>query len=235
MEGLDVIMLGAKLLERLPIERWLVKHDPDKELAKFERIVREYPHQQQQAAAPVYHQPSAPVSVLIEPGQTISITRQATTQDTVGATTQATVGRPVLDMPTTAETVADLKQRLGQEMYLLERDLVAGGRIANKVCDCLMKHTQMGILPMARALVPMDRSPIIDRIISWGEAHLPVFTVDAVRDHDVQYYRDLAPELRLLRKDLLGTERLSAILTPEQREQAIAKIQQAMKEEMEVK
>jgi len=114
-------------------------------------------------------------------------------------------------LPTTQETVDELKRRLGREMYRLQMDLVAGGRIAGKPCDCLHKHTEMGLLPIVEELVTMDANPVYDRVINWSEEHLPEFTVDAVTRNDPEHYRGLAPSIRELRKELLGTEHLSAL------------------------
>jgi len=114
-------------------------------------------------------------------------------------------------LPTTQETVDELKRRLGREMYRLQTDLVAGGRIADKPCDCLHKHTEMGLLPIVEELVSMDSNPVYDQIINWSEKHLPEFTLDAVTRNDPKYYRSLAPDMRNLRKELLGTEQLSAL------------------------
>ena len=40
-----------------------------------------------------------------------------------------------IDMPTTAETVDELRRRLAKELYRMELDLVGGGRIPNRACD----------------------------------------------------------------------------------------------------
>jgi len=39
-------------------------------------------------------------------------------------------------LPNTAETTTELRRRLGKELYRMELDLVGGGRIAGKPCDC---------------------------------------------------------------------------------------------------
>ena len=195
----DIGNILQDLITRLPWENF-IRSNPDKSLEDLRAIINENPQlllRRQQSTGPGYAMPSlkpAPVA-------TATLTR---------------------DLPTTAETVQELKRRLGAELYRLEMDLVGGGRIAGKPCDCLMKHSEMGILPTVEELVPMDSSPVNERIISWVTSHLPEFQIDAVSAKDPSYYRQLAPEVRTLRKELLGTEKLVALLNDAQK----AKIQQ---------
>jgi hypothetical protein len=184
-------------ITRLPWEN-LIHRNPDRELDDLRAIINENPQllHKRSAVSPACPNPSPQPALA-----TATLTR---------------------DLPTTAETVQELKRRLGAELYRLEMDLVAGGRIAGKACDCLQKHAELGILSIVGELVPMDRSPVNEHIIAWVNSHLPEFQIDVVAATEPARYRQLAPEVRSLRKELLGTEKLVALLNDEQK----AKIQQ---------
>ncbi len=216
MADIDLIGLTVYILERVPIERLFVKKDPDKEIERLERLVRENPQLALQSLRPVNH----PVA------QSISqeIPRQTTLPH----------NRSLVGLPTTAETVAELRRRLGKELYSMEMDLRNGSRINDKPCDCLWGKHALGLEAMAEELMSMDPRPVYKLIIDWLKQHEPVFRVEAIAQHPSEFYQAIVPEARAFRKEVMGTERLGAILTPEQREAAIAKIQEAMKKEMEV-
>jgi hypothetical protein len=202
---MDLGDLLSEVVTRLPWEN-LIHPDPDKKLDELRAILDEHPELMQRraavAVAPACPNPSFAPTTASPPVPPIP-----------------TTASPAIthNLPTTAETVQELKRRLGAELYRLEMDLVGGARIAGKPCDCLMKHSEMGILPTVEELVPMDSSPINEHIINWVNGHLPEFQVDAVAAKDPSYYRQLAPEVRALRKELLGTEKLVAILSDEQK------------------
>jgi hypothetical protein len=173
----------------------------------FDRLARKEPDwEQYKAGLTSTGQAVAASSVTLQPPANAPARSAIKTQ-------QAKPASAAAPLPTTRETVDELKRRLGREMYRLQMDLVAGGRIAGKPCDCLEKHTEMGLLPMVEELVTMDTNPVYDRIIIWSDEHLPEFTVDAVSRNDPEHYRNMAPSIRELRKDLLGTEKLSSLVS----------------------
>jgi len=122
--------------------------------------------------------------------------------------------RSALSLPTTEETVTELKRRLGRELYRIELDLVAGGRIAGKPCDCLGSKHHFGIEATAEELIPMDTSPIYPSIISWLKVHQNEFEVEEVAKRPPEHYQALAPEVRRFRKEVLGTESLATLRDP---------------------
>lgn len=200
--ALDLGNILSDFITRLPWEN-LIHRNPDRDLEKLRAIVDENPDlsRKRPAVSP------APACAAPSPRPALAT---------------ATLTR---DLPTTAETVQELKRRLGAELYRLEMDLVAGGRIAGKACDCLQKHAELGILSIVGELVPMDRSPVNEHIITWVNSHLPEFQIDVVAATDPARYRQLSPEVRALRKELLGTEKVSALLNDAQK----AKVQQEAK------
>ena len=123
------------------------------------------------------------------------------------------------NMPTTQETVDELRRRLAKELYRMELDLAGGGRIAGKICDCLSGKHHFGIEATAEELIPMDSNPIYARTIAWLNQHASEFEVEEVAKHQPEYYQNLAPQVRALRKEVLGTEKLGAMLNPDERQE----------------
>ena len=124
-------------------------------------------------------------------------------------------------MPTTAETIGDLRMRLARELYRLELDLLSGGRIASRPCDCLEKHSSLGVKALAEELIPMSRAPLYGTILSWVDKHTPEFKVKEVAKNEPDYYRAMAPEVRTFRKQLMETESLGTI-PPEKKESQLS-------------
>ncbi len=108
------------------------------------------------------------------------------------------------EMPTTSETVTDLKRRLAKELYKIELDLVNGGRIAGHACDCLgrSKHS-LGLEAITEELMPMDpNNPTYGQIQDWLKDHESDFRPEEIEKRPPQFYRDLATFPREWRKEL---------------------------------
>ncbi|MFH1486990.1 MAG: hypothetical protein ABIH46_13035 [Chloroflexota bacterium] len=131
-----------------------------------------------------------------------------------------------LEMPTTQETLEELKRRLAKEIYDLERDLIGGGRIKGKPCDCLSKKHNFGIEATAEELMSYDTSPVYGQVINWMNNHLPVFQPSEIAKHPPAYYQAMAPEVRAFRKTIMGTESLMAILNEEEKKVVEEKVKQ---------
>lgn len=56
-------------------------------------------------------------------------------------------------LPTMEETIEELRHRLGKELYRMELDLISGGRIAGRPCDCLGKKHTLGLEATAEELL----------------------------------------------------------------------------------
>lgn len=128
-------------------------------------------------------------------------------------------------MPTTAETVDELKRRLGKELYRMELDLLGGGRIAGKSCDCLSAKHHLGLEATAEELIPMDSNPVYLQVISWLNGHQTEFEPEEIAKRPPEYYQGLAQDVRRFRKEVMGTEYLGAMLTEEERARAHALIE----------
>ena len=138
-------------------------------------------------------------------------------------------------MPSTAETVGDVRRRLGKELYRFELDLLAGGRVAGKSCDCLQKHT-MGVEAISEELIPMDQQPIYPRILAWLNEHQVEFRPEEIERRTPEHYQALSSQVRTFRKEVLGTEKMGAMLTPDEKAQVAQRLQEAqekLKKELE--
>ncbi|MDD5060769.1 MAG: hypothetical protein PHN44_00615 [Candidatus Marinimicrobia bacterium] len=101
--------------------------------------------------------------------------------------------------PTTAETVGQLEGRLLRQMLRLQEDLLEGARINGQACDCLLKHTnEMDIT--AEELQTMSQKPIYQEIRNWALSHQ--WPPEVVAEHPPEFFIDMVPELRNLRKGL---------------------------------
>lgn len=109
-----------------------------------------------------------------------------------------------IETASTEETIADLKRRLGKELYRLELDLLTGGRIAGRPCDCFSKHT-LGLEAITEELMTMDRDPVYAETIAWLREREPEFPLAAVAQTEPSYYQGLAPTVRGFRKRVLAT------------------------------
>ncbi len=124
--------------------------------------------------------------------------------------------QPKPDAPTTAETVHELKRRLAKELYRVELDLQGGARIAKKPCDCLSraKHTG-GIEATAEELMSYENNPIYGQLIQWLNDHEAVFEPSEIAKHPPSFYQAMTPEVRMFRKQVMGTESLESMLSAE--------------------
>jgi hypothetical protein len=101
----------------------------------------------------------------------------------------------------------------------MELDLISGGRIAGRPCDCLGKKHTLGLEATAEELMSYEKEPVYSEIITWLRTHEAEFEPTEIGKREPDYYRGLAPEVRNFRKKVMGTESLSAMLSPKQKEE----------------
>ena len=136
---------------------------------------------------------------------------------------------PALAMPTTAETLTELKGRLGKELYRIELDLQRGARIAGKPCDCLTRGKHLGgVEATAEELMSYEPNPIYGKVVDWLHRHEAEFQPAEIARREPDYYRGLVPQVRDFRKEVMGTEQLTALLTEEEKAKVVAMVQQEM-------
>jgi len=129
------------------------------------------------------------------------------------------------NLPTTEETVVELKRRLGKELYRFELDLVGGCKIAGRACDCCGDKHNFGIEATAEELIPMDRDPTYGEVISWLNTNRGKMTVEASASgiYDAEY-PEMARQVREFRKRVMGTEGLG--------EQQVEKVEAPVQKEL---
>lgn len=110
-----------------------------------------------------------------------------------------------ISLPSTEETTRHLRDRLQRFLSDFEDDLVDGGRIAGKPCDCLEKHSSK-IRGVCLELSSMDEQPLYTDIINWLDAHEDIFSLSQVNNNSPDIYRHMTPEIRRYRKLISGTE-----------------------------
>jgi len=118
-----------------------------------------------------------------------------------------------VEMPTTSETLNELKRRLGKELYRMELDLQGGGRIAGKPCDCLSSKHSLGLEGTAEELLSYEVNPVYGEITAWLRSHQSEFTPEEIAKHDPSHYQQLVPDIRTFRKRVMGTESPAALLS----------------------
>jgi len=114
-----------------------------------------------------------------------------------------TTAPAAVETASTEETIADLKHRLGKELYRLELDLLTGGRIAGRPCDCFAKHA-LGLEAITEELMTMDTNPVYAEITTWLREREPEFTLAAIAETEPSHYQGLAPAVRGFRKRVLS-------------------------------
>lgn len=130
------------------------------------------------------------------------------------ASTPSQVESPTL--PTTEETLRELRRRLGKELSDVELDLQAGARIAGKPCDCLSAKHNLRLESMAEELMSYEVNPVYGEIVQWLRSHEAEFEPAEIVKRPLQHYQALAPQVREFRKRVMGTADRGALLTAEQ-------------------
>jgi len=121
-----------------------------------------------------------------------------------------------IDLPTTEETTAELKRRLGRELYKAELDLAGGLLIAGKPCDCLdNKHTLL-IEAASEELISQDpRNPVYREIIQWIRENQNKVTIEAIQSGAYkEEYPQMAFQFKDFRKRVMGTAAFNALGEP---------------------
>lgn len=216
MDAVRLLGICMKLLERLPVGRQAIPEPPSfsQIYSRIHASMAEPDEATDEADQGDGESAPAPVAQAPTPMPTPAVSRP--------------VSSPPMDMPTTAETVADLKRRLGKELYRMELDLAGGGRIAGKPCDCLSKKHELGLEATAEELIPLDANPVYNQLLSWLKTHSPTFEPAEIAKHPPEYYQELAREVRAIRKRVLGTDNLGALLNQDDKAKVLDKIRGMM-------
>ena len=139
----------------------------------------------------------------------IRLAIMSTRKPALAAPPQEAQGAPVSpSLPTTEETVRELRRRLAKELYRMEMDLQTGARFAGKPCDCLGKKHNLGVEATAEELMSYESNPVYGKCVAWLRKHEAEFEPGEIARRPPEHYRALAPEVRAFRKEVLGTEKV---------------------------
>ena len=193
------LSIGLFALAKLPVDKLFYrKRDPTKSLAELEEKL-------------------LPVNRLLTP-----------TADTGSRVGQPPVSKPspspgdvTTPQPrriTTAETVEYQKRELGKEIMLLEKHLQQKCKIMGIACDCCEKHPIV-IEGLALETLGMTGDKLYEDVIAWAKHITPITTESASRSgvYDDMYPK-LAVEGRNIRKRIMGTADVKALLSPAMKE-----------------
>ena len=150
----------------------------------------------------------------------------STAQDTEKAPKiepQSRTSSPTTDVSklTNDEILAYQNREIGRELWQLEKHLSQGCRIPDRTgkpvpCDCCEKGSF--IAGLAYESIPIAErggkpSTIYEKIAKWAEELEPMVTASAVESGQYDY-KNLSGQASALRKELMGTGSLNALLTP---------------------
>ncbi|KKK71055.1 hypothetical protein LCGC14_2917770, partial [marine sediment metagenome] len=96
-----------------------------------------------------------------------------------------------------------------------------------KPCDCLGAKHLLGLEATAEELMAMDPNPVHKAIIAWLGAHRDQFEPASIAERPPEYYQGLIPEVRRFRKDVMGTEKLIALLDGQETQEVLSQVQAA--------
>jgi tyrosine-protein phosphatase YwqE len=191
-----ILRFGADTIRELPIEKWVFR-PPDRscDMEKMKMILTHSQEEQQKEAAAAEHHNH----------HEFESHEEFPDNDHDG-----------VELATTEDTIIELKRRLGKEIYRMELDLQGGGRINGKVCDCLGAKHSLGLESCAEELMSYESNPVFQDVIDWLHAHQHDFIPRVIASHEKSYYQDMIPEVRKLRKRVMGTDDVKALFTPEE-------------------
>ena len=199
---------GLMLLSRIPLDRLLVKgRDPMEEVKHLSSLFNK-----------------AGTSV-VDPTNTAALPQKAppneasasaiNTAETPGTSPKALPNKRENSGVSTAETILYQKRELSKELLLLEKHLQQSCKIAGKACDCCTKHP-IAIEALAQEALGMTGDLLFTKVAEWATEIAPMTTVEASKSGKYEEtYSQLAVKARELRKKIMGTDDVEALLTPE--------------------
>jgi hypothetical protein len=199
-----LLPLALMALAKLPLEKLFVrKPDPVKEIEKLEEMFAK----DREVGRPT-------PNPLLESGD------EGGSPNTV-RTPEKLTGYGVSN----EETINYQRRELSKELLLLEKHLQQRCKIMGKACDCCEKHP-MAIEALAQEALGMTNDPLYSDVAAWANKVAPITTAAASASGDYEdTYPQLAVEARGLRKRIMGTEEVKALLTPDLSEKVESEVE----------
>lgn len=198
------LAMGLRIASKIPVERLLFRGGPsrsEKEEAFLRQLEQEY----------------------LQKNSTRG------TSETATATSGQMPRRPTSGI-STPELVHYQKRELCKSLLLLQKHLEQKCKVHGKACDCCEKHP-MEIEGLAQETLGMTGDDIYHEIAEWTKRIEPITTeaASASGQYD-RLYPKLAGEARQFRKRIMGTDELSALMTPEQQAWVEDQLREVLKE-----
>lgn len=140
---------------------------------------------------------------------------------------------------TNEDILAHQNREIGTELWLLEKHLAQGCRIPDKTgkripCDCCAKGSF--IAGLTYESIPIAErggkpSAVYEKIARWANEMEPLVTVPAIETGKYDY-KKLAGQASALRKELMGTLALGALLSPAARREIADRASKIVEEEV---
>ena len=209
------LALAAQVLEKIPIERLLIKPPSNKQnLEELQEILG------QSKAKPAGMPTELPEEeTREEPAERplLGNLGNRPTRVHLGA------NRSVTSTVSTKETVDYQNREIGKVLLTMERHCVQKFRIAGRACDCGQSKHLLDLEALAEETIAMvDNPDIYYRLLDWVSRLGPLSTVENVESGE---YDDIYPvfgnESRGLRKELLGTLDPKALFPHRETEEAV--------------
>lgn len=201
--GISWFSIGLQALTKLPIERLLSrKRDPVEAVEELEE------------------------KLLSSDGRQFSPTAQSSAPVVTDAPKEAlALEQPNPSRVTTLETIQYQKRELGKEIMLLEKHLQQKCKIGGKACDCCEKHPIV-IEGLAQETLGMTGDKLYESVIAWARKITPKTTEEASRSGEFDNaYPGMAVEARNIRKRIMGTADVKALLSPELNEKVRGEVE----------
>jgi len=207
------LALAAQVLEKIPIERLIVKPPSNKQkLEELQEILG------QSESKPAGMPTKPPEEQLHEEPAEKPLLGNLGNQP---ARVHLGANRSVTSTVSTKETVDYQNREIGKVLLNMERHCVQKFRIAGRACDCGQSKHLLDLEALSEETVSMVENPdVYYRILDWVSRLGPLSTVEKVESGR---YDDIYPvfglQARDLRKELLGTLDPKALFPGQETEQ----------------
>ena len=126
----------------------------------------------------------------------------------------------------TEETIAYQRREIGKELLLLEKHFQQQCKIGGKACDCCKKHP-MAIEALSQEALGLSGEEVFNEIANWAKEIAPITSEEASASglYDDKY-PEMAVAARGLRKRIMGTEKVEALLSPALKEKVDEKVKE---------
>ena len=198
------LALVAQAVDKLPLERLLVRRSDEKErLQDLAKILGDA-HSKPAGAEPE-QMPDLPEEI----GENTHPANLGNTRPKVRLEANPSVTSTV----STKETVDYQNREIGKLLVTLKKHMTQKFIVAGKPCDCGQKHMTLELEYLCEETIPMvENSDVYYRILSWNKEIAPKCMVEAVASGQYNTeYPVMARQARDFQKEIMGTPDVSVL------------------------